>query len=339
MEEKIWGFMTKRFTGTETQDSSLLLDQWLAADATNRQKYNEAKAIWELTGQLLPEPPVISFDEFRKQADLERQSPAQKNSRINKMAFWKYGIAAALSGIFILAGLYYYAFDPAQSSTEPWIVKKAGAGKMIKIHLPDGSVVWLNSGSEISFAQKFNDQALRNVRLKGEAYFEVKHDKKHPFVVKSGKLSTTVYGTSFSVRAYGNEGQTTVAVNSGKVGVTGEDGQHRNTTVMLLPSDKLSYNAANGKFIKTTMVNKDVNAWISGELVFEQTPLSEVFETLSRKYKLTINADASAYAACKLTARFSNAPIEAVLKAIRLSLNIQSKQIGQTIYLKGGNCM
>lgn len=334
MEDQIWSCMLKRLTGTETADSKLFLDQWLTADTANIQKYKEAKSIWELSGQLKPEVPEVSFQQFKGQLELTSENKVRKG-----FAFWKYGVAATLAGIFLLAGIYYSKLNPGDTRAENWIVKKAAAGKVIKIRLPDSSAVWLNAGSEISFSPEFNDQEIRTVKLTGEAYFEVSHDKNHPFIVKSGQLTTTVYGTSFSVRAYENETKTTVAVNSGKVGVAGADQQHKNFSVMLLPNDKLSYSNKGGRLVKSLIVNKDVNGWIEGDLVFEQTPLSEVLETLSRKYKVKINAEKKSYAGCMLTARFNNQPIQSVLKALRLSLNIQSKQIGETIYLEGGNCM
>jgi transmembrane sensor len=334
MEEKIWSCILKRFTGKETKDSRLFLDEWLKINTSNSQKYNEAKSIWELSRNLQPEVPEISFQQFKDQLKLTSENKAEKG-----FAFRKYGIAAALAGIFILVGLYYYKFNPVNVQTENLIVKRAGAGRVVKILLPDSSEVWLNSGSEISFAKAFKGQKIRTVKLIGEAYFEVTHDSEHPFVVTSGQLRTTVYGTSFSVRAYENETKTTVAVNSGKVGVVGLDKQHENFAVMLLPNDKLSYTNKGGELEKSLIINKDVNAWIEGSLVFEQTPLPEVFETLSRKYKVKINTENKSYTGCRLTARFNNQPIQAVLKALRLALNIQSKQIGKTIYLKGGNCM
>lgn len=334
MEEKIWNCILKRLTDTETEDSKLFLDEWLKVDTANIQKYNEARSIWELSQHLQPEVPEVSFQQFKDQMGLAPEKKVSKG-----FAFWKYGIAAALAGIFLLAGLYYYKLNSVPSQAENWIVKKAEAGKVLKVSLPDSSTVWLNSGSEISFNQGFNNQEIRTVKLKGEAYFEVTHDENHPFVVRSGKLVTTVYGTSFSIRAYENENKTSVAVNSGKVGVSGVDHQHKNFSVMLLPNDKLSYSNQEGRFLKSVIINKDVDAWIEGNLIFEQTPISEVFETLSRKYNVKIQGESKSYAGCKLTARFSNQPIQTVLKALRLSLNIQSKQVGETIYIKGGNCM
>lgn len=332
MEEKTWSCITKRLTGTETARSKLFLDQWLAEDAKHIQQYDEITSLWELTALLKTGEPDVPFNQFQDHVGLIQRDTKPSN-------FWKYGIAAALTAVFLLIGLYHYRLKPDNIGVEELIVKKADAGKLIRINLPDSSVVWLNSGSEISFAKHFKDKKVRAVKLTGEAYFDVKHDKSHPFVVTSGKLTTVVYGTSFSIRAYGNESHTSVAVNSGKVGVMGADHRQKELTVMLLPDDKLTYNNKDGIYAKSAINNRDADAWVRGDLIFEQTPLDEVFETLSRKYNVKIEAERKRYSACRLTARFNNQPLQVVLRTLGLSLNIQSKQIGQTIYLKGGNCM
>ncbi|EDM33928.1 putative anti-sigma factor [Pedobacter sp. BAL39] len=341
MEEKIWNGVLKRLTGTESPESALLLDEWLAADPAHQRQYREMEATWALSERITPEPPAVPFQQFTRQVAETKASDYETARRpaAARNSFWKYGVAASLALMCLLAGLFYDQWNSGKKPQEEWITRKAGLGKVIQISLPDSSQVWLNAGSQITFAKGFNGKKIRAIRLKGEAYFEVKHDHKHPFVVSSGSLKTTVYGTSFSVRAYDNEALTSVSVNSGKVGVSGEDQSHDKHTVMLLPNDKLNYSHRNHQFVKTTINNEDVNAWVKGELLFEQTPLTEVFETLARKYQVKIDTGTQDYKTCKLTARFGNQPIQVVLKAIHLSLNIHSTQIGNTIYLKGGNCM
>lgn len=331
MEEKVWDCITKRLTGIETENSKSFLDQWLAEDVSHIQKYNEAKSLWELTAFIKPVIPEIPFGQIIKTID-----PVLEQPKLRSANFWKYSIAAALTGAFLLIGLYYYRSNFKLSSASEMIVRKADAGSLIKIDLPDSSVVWLNAGSEISFDKHFDEH--RVITLKGEAYFKVKHNKTLPFQVKSGKLTTTVLGTSFSIRAYGNEAHTSIAVKSGKVGVI-KTGQHQEAAVMLLPNNKLTYDDQNKRFVKTTIQNKDVDAWTRGELSFIQTPFAEVIETISRTYHVKIEADTKRYAHCKLTAEFRNQPLKTVLRTFHIALNIESKQIGQTIYLKGGNCM
>lgn len=92
-------------------------------------------------------------------------------------------------------------------------------GKDCHITLPDGTRVWLNADSRLSFHESFNG-AQRTVRLTGEAYFDVVHDTRHPFVVETSRMTTTVTGTSFNVCAYDNNGKAEVALVEGSVKVS-----------------------------------------------------------------------------------------------------------------------
>lgn len=329
MEDKIWTCIIKRLTGTESEDSRDLLDQWLLEDEAHVQQYREAKVLWELSAMVPPELGATDPRELTMQAVSPIPTVRNKFS-----TFWKYGVVAALAGI-LLSTAFHYAGVFQSPTEQEWLVMTAGSGEMTEFQLPDSSKVWLNAGTEIRFLKTFNTAKLREVQLKGEAYFEVRHDAVHPFVVNSGKLRTTVHGTSFSIRAYPNEAVIAVAVNSGKVGVEAIGGKE--AAWMLLPEDKISYSA--GQFLKTKVPKMDVDSWTRGELIFEQTSMPEVISTLSRKYKVKIDAGKHDYSACKLTARFSNQPLAVVLKTLNISMNISSKQIADTIYLKGGNCM
>ena len=332
MEEKIWTCIVKRLTHEETLDSKITLDLWLDENELNQQKYQEAQSLWTLSANVKDDVPEVPFSLFSAQLIDQPKSEVKKTR-----SFWKYGVAATIAIALVMTGLHYFKGNLSKSPQITWIVKKTEAGKMTKIDLPDYSSVWLNSGSQITYASTLASEPTRLIKLIGEAYFEVKHDEKHPFIVKSDKLTTTVYGTSFSVRAYENEKTTSVSVNSGQVGVMGTGNRHQ--TIMLLPSHQLTYNSSNQNFIKSTIANADVDAWTKGELVFEQSPIEEVVKTLSRKYNVVIDASKIVGSQCKLTARFNNQPIQVILKALKLSLQIQSTQVKQTIYLKGGNCM
>ena len=326
MEDKIWNYIIKRLTGTETEESEQYLDKWLDEDVNNIQQYNEICLLWSLSGRVGNVQTEVQVQDLLSHhpAPLAKKTPVIKN-------IWKYGIAASLICLLFVAIYQYRNGAFRQSSGQEWVVKRADAGKMVLVNLPDSSKIWLNSGSEIRFLNHFKDGKTRNVILNGEAYFDVSHDADHPFVVKSGELTTTVYGTSFNVRAYSNEAEMSVAVNSGKVGVM--SATDTGTVVMLLPNDKLVY--AGRKFTKT-VVEIEADGWINGDLIFDQTPLAEVFTTISRKFDVHIEADIAQYQDCRLTASFHNQPLPAVLKTLKLAMNIQSTQKGQTIYLKGG---
>jgi len=338
MEDKIWDYMIKRLTGNETDQSKEFLDSWLAEDKDHHIKFEETKAIWELSSLLKPVEKDISFTAVK-----ERITSALTNNTANEyvrpakpLRWYAYRIAASLSGVFLAVTFFGQYNKQKVTEQVQWISEIAAAGKTNHFLLPDSSEIWLNSGSKLSYPNKFNDNKVRMVKLTGEAYFKVKHDQTHPFIVHSGKLTTTVYGTSFSIRAYQNEPATSVAVNSGKVGVSGAGIQKDGGPILLLPNDKLIYNMLSKTFAKVRIHKEDVDAWTNGDLIFDETPLPEVFATLSRSFNVKILADTASYESCTLSARFKNKSLEVILKTLKLSMNINSTQINGTIFIKGG---
>jgi len=328
MEEKIWDCIIKRLTGNETPISKVDLENWLTKDPSNQLKYNDVKSLWILTGEIPLEKSKVPFNSI-KPSIVEHKVEL----KFKKLNFWKYGIAASIALICIWG--YDEINTPKVIIDQEWIVKKTGLGQSMQLLLPDSSKVWLNAGSEISFAKNFTQHKLRKIKLKGEAYFEVKHDSSHPFVVENDQFITTVYGTSFNISAYPKDNLAVVAVNSGKVGVS-KTGIKSKQPMMLLPKDRLVYNHNQKTFVKSDIAIDDVNSWVKGDLVFEQTTVSTVFGVLSRKFNVTIEADETKYKACKLTARFQNQSLTQILTTLEQVLNIKTKQIKQTIYIEGG---
>lgn len=328
MEEKIWDCIIKRLTGNETPISKIDLENWLTKDTSNQLKYNNVKSLWILTGEIPAEKSKVSFNSIKPLVTAHYIEPETK-----KLNLWKYGIAASIA--IICAWTYFVINKPKALTDQEWVIKKTTAGQTMQLILPDSSKVWLNAGTEISFAKNFTQHKLRKIKLKGEAYFEVKHDGSHPFVVENDQFITTVYGTSFNISAYPKENLATVAVNSGKVGVL-KTGLKSKQPMMLLPNDRLVYNHNLKTFVKSNIAIGDVNSWVKGELVFEQTTVSTVFGVLSRKFNVTIEADQTKYKDCKLTARFQNQSLKEILTTLEQVLNIKTKQIKQTIYIEGG---
>jgi len=152
------------------------------------------------------------------------------------------------------------------------------------ITLADGTGVWLNAGSKISYDTYFG-RTNRNVKLDGEAYFEVSENKALPFVVQNMYATVRVLGTRFDVNAYPDNGQITVVLLEGLVNLTAG---HEHT--LLHPHQKACYD-------KTTHTTQVVSAqentmrWIEGGLVFNGETFEEIIRTLERKFdvKITIS--------------------------------------------------
>lgn len=151
------------------------------------------------------------------------------------------------------------------------------------IILPDGTQVTINSQSTLIYPKQFTGNT-RSVYLIGEANFKVKHDEKHPFIVKSNDFQVTALGTEFSVTAYPNEENTSTTLIGGKISVEYNNLKMQN---ILKPGEQLTYN-------KHTCLNKiqvvdvqDITAWQRGEIIFRGMSIAEIFTQLERKYPYT----------------------------------------------------
>ena len=144
--------------------------------------------------------------------------------------------------------------------------------------LPDGSKVWVNSGSTFSYPGRFSKERI--VELKGEAYFEVAHQTE-PFIVKSQYGEVEVFGTEFNVKAYNNELFETTLVN-GSVRVSGVNGH----LVNLTPGTQVVFNTE--KYIKRPVETDLFTSWKDGRLIFRDTPLRLMIPRLERWYNVDI---------------------------------------------------
>jgi transmembrane sensor len=329
MEDQIWNNIIKRLTGVETEENKLFLDQWLKESEGNIKLYYEAEQLWELT-KLLPKVKKQTEDNIIIHPAVE-QNKLKSSKRIIR-----YGIAASLAVVASL--MLYYLSKSSLQQTEAEIVytvNKADHGKVMKVLLPDSSAIWLNAGSEVRYPKDFHTRKTRSIQLIGEAFFEVTHNEKQPFVVESGNLKTIVYGTSFNISSYKDSKQSSVTVKTGQVGVMlSKDSLSKPT--MLLPGNKLVYHRDNGKLETTTISAQEVATWINGDLIFDQATLREVFLTLERRFDVEFSFKETDIEGCKLTAKFSNQSLKTILTVLNTSFGIKIIERGKTIELKGG---
>ncbi|THU39675.1 DUF4974 domain-containing protein [Niastella caeni] len=201
---------------------------------------------------------------------------------INRYRWIKFAAAAVV--LIAISSVAYWLTRPKL------IVVAAAPGKVEKKVLPDGSTVWLNDNSAISYYSNFSGH--RTIELKqGEAFFEVKKDPAHPFTVQSNNVSTTVKGTSFSVKMIDRTGDIKVSVVTGKVLVQ----KLQDTLGYLVPGQRLRYNKQQGVTLIDSVQAGEANAWIQGELFLQNASLPEVIQWLQNHFKVTVQNNRSDY--------------------------------------------
>lgn len=181
-----------------------------------------------------------------------------------------------------LTGDQQLAYSPTsgQETTVSTQTLQTPRGKDFKIVLSDGTEVWLNAESTLTYPSRFHE-AQRIVELDGEAYFKVAKDSARPFIVRSGKLETQVLGTSFNFRNY-THSTPHVTLVEGRVLVTGHD-----TSVTLHPNEDAQI--GDDGTIRVTQVDpRSYTAWVDGYFYFDNASLEEIMRELGRWYNLNI---------------------------------------------------
>ena len=166
------------------------------------------------------------------------------------------------------------------------------------VSLPDGSTVTLNHYSSLSYPEKFKSDK-REVKLNGEAYFEVNKNKKHPFIVQTETIDVQVLGTHFNVDAYQNNPDVKTTLLTGSVAVSNKS---KSVRVILKPNEIAIYNKGEEKLTRKVL---EISGR-QGEFIFDDLPLQEIARELSNSFGATIHIADTALQNYRITARFRN---------------------------------
>ncbi|MDP4184294.1 MAG: DUF4974 domain-containing protein, partial [Bacteroidota bacterium] len=175
----------------------------------------------------------------------------------------------------------------------------------------------------------------REVSIEGEAFFEVSHNPKMPFIIHAAGSRIKVLGTSFNVKAYSKTNIVEVIVKSGKVQFLHDDTLlQKDKTIVLASGDKGVYEKSSGKIQKQH--NYDVNyiAWLTKSLDFRDTPLEEVIEKISEVYQVQIIIEDKSLKDYRLNAQFEQKTLSHILQVIELTFDIKAEHKNGTVVLK-----
>jgi len=161
-------------------------------------------------------------------------------------------------------------------------------GKRSEIMLADGTHIWLNSGSQLSYPTEFKSDS-REVYLSGEAFFDIKPNPEKPFYVITRDIRIKVLGTSFNVSSYEEDNTSQTVLFKGKV--SAGKNQLFSKTVELMPGERMIYNKKNRGLTKDKVDTKFYASWIGGYLIFENEPITEIYKKLERYYNKNIQAE------------------------------------------------
>ncbi|AXY77983.1 DUF4974 domain-containing protein [Paraflavitalea soli] len=243
-----------------------------------------------------------------------------------KQPFLRYAWPAA-AAVLILVAASWYLFQSAGNKPTPekdFVAFAVTKQDIRKVTLPDGSAVILNGNSSISITPGFNNKK-REVLLNGTAFFQVAKNPDKPFIVISGRVSTTALGTSFYIHQSSNEAPTTVSLLTGKVRVEVE-GQ---PAVHLVPYEKGIYHSEQ-ELVKTTFDKDALVNWTKGMVLFKNANWEQVKNVIEEYFdkKLVIGTYKKDIS---FTGEFKADQLESILSSLEFTYDLKYTIQNQTV--------
>jgi ferric-dicitrate binding protein FerR (iron transport regulator) len=329
--------MVRYFSGELDQEGMQILSEWVASSPENKKLFEDYAKTWQLIEQESIERSVDVDKEWRKFitplqertiADVE--SDFTNKAPIRNMKYVRYARIAAVFILLTLSSIWLYTYF-----NKPGEKVLMASNQTVEATLPDGSHVTLNNGSTIKYPSEFAKDK-RKISLQGEAYFDVAHDAAHPFIINSGNVCIEVLGTSFYVNTNGPGGNVEVVLTTGKVAVYYADKPEQK--VILAPGERIEFPKANADFTKTVNTDENYMAWKTKKLVFSDQPLSNIVDQLNKVYHANISVSEPNLGDCRMTATFDHQELDAVLKVVEATLDVDIHKKGNTFVISGQGC-
>lgn len=259
----------------------------------------------------------------------ESEAPEKKERRLFSSRTFKYCVAvAAALAIFVTGAVTSELVNGNRQET----VLMASSENISSYVLPDGSKVWLNKNSWLSYNQKFGKKT-RQVALKGEGYFEVNRDEQRPFIVKmQNNLDVKVLGTTFNACDYPSANKAEVILRSGSVQIY--DNGH-DESVILKPNQKFTWNEGKSDVSSVNAIN--CCRWFEHRLVFDNVKLRDILENLSHKYQIEISLNVGSLADKHMSMTVRDESVEDVLDILTTLLPVRWRYQGAEIIIENKN--
>jgi len=321
--------ITRHLTRETSASEEKELLSWISRSEENKRHFNAMKRAFELADQHfadtfsedLPIDLDTEWDHFT-----ESIGEAKKTRQLSTSRMWL-RIAASFLLVAVTGAVLYYIGRP-----ETVIYQTASSKEAVT--LPDGSTITLNRFTSLTCDPGFGDKN-RTVNLKGEAFFDVQPDASRPFVVITEKARVQVLGTSFNVNAYDSLQEVEVIVETGIVTLQSNQGDQK---VELTAGQKGIYSKANEHV--SSVINSDVNflSWNTQRMVFVESDLRTVLETLKKTYNAQIVISADIPASCLVTVTFEHQTLASVLKVLESTLNLKYTITGNKVEITEAGC-
>lgn len=302
----------------------LAFEQMLDESEQLKAYFDDFKSIW-VNDSLESE----DYDSITAHEAFEKRITKEETYKRRTITQWLRVAAVVIFFITSGIGFYHLGMDVAQDRYMTEIACLDGENAAIM--LPDSSRVWINANSTLRYKGQLN-KAKRHIYLEGEAYFEVKSDKKHPFIVHARNVQVEATGTRFNVSAYQNDKLVKTALLEGQVAIKTPNNHYQMT-----PNQLVSVNVKNEKIWHRKINDiEDAIAWREGRLVIKNERMAGVVPQLIRFFDIAIEMDQE-LAGLRFSGTFQDQSLDDLQHILELTLGIKVEREGNHFILKKNN--
>jgi len=316
--DRIEDLLPRYCSGEATVEECRQVEEWIRQSDENYRIAKQIHTLYLATDTMQ----VLSKVDTEKALSSVCQK-VSKNSVRPKVTLvtWLQRVAAILF-IPLLTIFAYQNLKPRPVEIARTIEVKTNPGMTTTVNLPDGSIVHLNSESRLSYPSFF-DKDKRKVTLQGEAFFEVRKDPEHGFVISTPhETKIEVLGTSFNVEAFEKDAFVSTTLIEGKVRFDYmKNGQSK--AIQMKPGQKLTYDSSSSRVQLAETNGESEIAWKDGKIVFRATLLPEALRMLEKRFNVTFVLSNDRLRKEAFTGSFSHQRLERILEIFKISSNIK----------------
>ncbi len=322
--------ITVYLAGEASDDDLIFLEAWLKADPGHRKIFEDYRRTWLEMEKTRIDTVLNTDKEWNELQEKLFKKEESKQDRIISFSFRKLLQIAAGIFLLIIASVFVIRYFTHNEQ------KQLNAGLSVKEgNLPDGTSVTLNKGTTLEYPSSFKGNK-RNVRLNGEAYFEVKHDNTKPFIVINQNVRVEVLGTSFYVNTNVANNKMEVILNSGSVAVYFDN--HKENGLFLSPGEKAEINPGQEKMDKDINTDQNYRSWMTQRFIYNNEPLIIIIDDLNKDYHTNLRITTPIISYCLVTATFDHQSVESILHVLQATLDLTLSNHGTWTEISGKKC-
>ena len=336
IDELIAGYFAQGLNRDELTE----LQQWLKSSVENKSYFLQAQELWFSAisaNHAMRFDSQKAFQRFLASTIVVKQKNETKIQNKHKKGFFELNfvrVAAAVALLIVFTGIGFQLGNGHSFGQLADVKIEAPYGSKTKMYLPDGTLVWLNAGSILSYNQDFGVDN-RKIELVGEGYFEVTKNKNLPFNVKTNEMTVRVLGTKFNFRNYTDEDEASVTLIEGKVQLNNNT---KNSTrdFVLIPNQQAVFDKNNKKITVNKVKAAYSSDWTRGLISFDEEKLANIVLELERLYNVQITIADDSLLNYRFYGNFTRTEqsIEDVLNVLASTNKLKFEQKGKEITLR-----